>query len=287
MSSRKEPAKSESQQNEDSIVSKKPPTSISAGLKKELAGLKEKVRQYQNLLEGSFDIIYQTDHLGRFTYLNAATERITGYSRDELIGSLCLDLIHPDNREEAVRIYELQFAEKMANTYLEFPLVSKQGRVVWIGQQAQVLMDQDRVIGFQAVARDISRRRQAEESSKRYQEELESILFQRTTKIQEKKQVLEKEVLSRLQTQAQLRESEHHYRSILESIADGYYECDLKGDLTFCNESFCRILGYSSQELIGANYLLFIHGKGAGRVLEGFKNVFQTGIPSRELTVIC
>ena len=108
---------------------------------------------------------------------------------------------------------------------------------------------------------------------------LEEILLQRTTNIQEKKRVLGKEIQARRETEAQLRESEQHCRSVLESIADGYYECDLTGNLTFCNDSFCRILGYSYQELQGANYRLFTHEKDAGRVLENFKKVFQTGLP--------
>ena len=263
------------------LPSRKNHPSLRTGQNKELADLKEKVRRYQKLLEGSYDIIYQTDHQGRFTYLNAAAERVTGYPRDELIGRLYLNLIHPDNRAEAARTYEMQFAQKLANTYLEFPLVNKQGRVIWLGQQVQVLMEKDQVTGFQAVARDISRRRQAEESSRKYQEELEEILFQRTTKIQEKKRVLEKEVLGRQQTEAQLRESEQHYQSILESIADGYYECDLKGNLTFCNDSFCRILGYSYRELLGTNYRLFTHEKDIGKIYKCFKEVFQTGNSSK------
>jgi two-component system, NtrC family, sensor kinase len=281
MPGRKEPLKPKSAPKEGSPVSKKSPTPSSDGQRKELASLREKIQQYQNLLERSYDIIFQTDPQGRFTYLNSAAERVTGYPRDELIGKSYLDLIHPDSREEAARVYEMQFSQKIVNTYFELPLLSRTGRVIWIGQQVQVLMDQDRVTGFQAVARDISRRRQAEESSKKYQEELEEILFKRTSQIREKKLVLEKEVLGRRRTEAQLRESEQHYRSILESIADGYYECDLKGTLTFCNESFCRILGSSNQELIGANYRLFTHEKDVGRVSDGFKNVFLTGLPSK------
>jgi PAS domain S-box-containing protein len=281
MPGRKKTGKLKSPRKAGSSVSKKPSPSRRIAQKKELDDLKKEARRYQNLLDGSYDIIYQTDRQGRLTYLNAAAERVTGYPPDELIGRLYLDLIHPDSREKAARTYELQFSEKLANTYLEFPLVSKQGRVIWLGQHTQVLMDQDRVIGFQAVARDISRRRQAEESSKKYQEELEEILFQRTTKIQQNKQELKEEVLVRQRTQTQLRESEQHYQSILDSIADGYYECDLKGNLTFCNDSFCRILGCAYPELLGANYRLFTSEKDVGMVSESFKGVFQTGISSK------
>jgi PAS domain S-box-containing protein len=39
-----------------------------------------------------------------------------------------------------------------------------------------------------------------------------------------------------------LRQSEERYRTIIESIEDGYYEVDLAGDFTFFNDSLCRML---------------------------------------------
>jgi PAS domain S-box-containing protein len=47
-----------------------------------------------------------------------------------------------------------------------------------------------------------------------------------------------------------LKESEQKYRTILGSIEEGYYEIDISGNLTFFNNSLCRILGYSKQELM-------------------------------------
>ncbi len=48
--------------------------------------------------------------------------------------------------------------------------------------------------------------------------------------------------------------SEEKYRNILQSIEEGYFEVDLSGSITFFNESACRMLGYSSEELNGFNH---------------------------------
>ena len=40
-----------------------------------------------------------------------------------------------------------------------------------------------------------------------------------------------------------LTDSEEKYRTIIESIEDGYYELDLFGSFTFFNDTTCRILG--------------------------------------------
>ncbi|MGD8262992.1 MAG: PAS domain S-box protein [Desulfobacterales bacterium] len=50
-----------------------------------------------------------------------------------------------------------------------------------------------------------------------------------------------------------LRESEEKYRTILESIEEGYFETDLAGNLTFFSDPFCNILGYNRRELLGMN----------------------------------
>lgn len=119
--------------------------------------------RYKQLVDSASDIIYRTDARGRFTFFNPAAERITKYSREELMGKHYLELARPDCRKDAKRIYTRQFAKKIPNTYYEFPLITKEGKEVWLGQNVQLIMTGDRVEGSQAVARDITERKRAEE----------------------------------------------------------------------------------------------------------------------------
>jgi len=48
----------------------------------------------------------------------------------------------------------------------------------------------------------------------------------------------------RISAEKALRSSEEKYRTIIETTPDGYYEVDLSGNLTFFNNSMCKILGY-------------------------------------------
>ncbi len=59
---------------------------------------------------------------------------------------------------------------------------------------------------------------------------------------------------NRKQAEEALVVSEEKYRNILQSIEEGYFEVDLNGQITFFNESACRMLGYSREELIGFNH---------------------------------
>jgi diguanylate cyclase (GGDEF)-like protein/PAS domain S-box-containing protein len=76
---------------------------------------------------------------------------------------------------------------------------------------------------------------------------------------------------------------EEKYRSILENIQEGYFEVDLAGNFTFFNDSVCRTLGYSMEELMGMNNRLYIPDKEAAKnVFYAYSQVYQTGIPLKE-----
>ena len=82
------------------------------------------------------------------------------------------------------------------------------------------------------------------------------------------------------QTEKALRESEKKYRTILESIEDGYYEVDLAGNFTFFNDSMCEISGYSRDELMGMNYRQYTNEQDSEKLYNTFNKVYTTGKPS-------
>ncbi|MBW2035705.1 MAG: GAF domain-containing protein, partial [Deltaproteobacteria bacterium] len=77
-----------------------------------------------------------------------------------------------------------------------------------------------------------------------------------------------------------LQESEEKYRSILESVEEGYFEVDLPGNLTFFNNSLCRILGYSRKELSGLNNRHYTSPKTAKKMYRIFNEIYRKGKPA-------
>jgi PAS domain-containing protein len=55
----------------------------------------------------------------------------------------------------------------MANTYFEFPAVTKDEQVVWVGQHVQLVVERGDIVAVQAIARDISRQKDAEDRLRR------------------------------------------------------------------------------------------------------------------------
>ncbi|MDQ3280375.1 MAG: response regulator [Acidobacteriota bacterium] len=125
--------------------------------------LRESRERYRHIIENANEIIYRADHRGCFTFVNPAAVRITGYEEQELIGRTYLDLIDPDYRDAAAHFYQRQFATREPSTYFEFPMIAKSGMRIWLGQNVLTVLDGDRVLGFEAVARDITHRKGVED----------------------------------------------------------------------------------------------------------------------------
>ena len=87
--------------------------------------------------------------------------------------------------------------------------------------------------------------------------------------------------LNRKRDEDALRQSEEMYRSILENIEDGYYETDLKGNMTFFNDPVAKMLGYTRDELLGMNNRDFMDADVAKVVYQEFSRVARTREPSR------
>jgi len=118
---------------------------------------------YRQLVDNAHDIIYVTDSKGFFTLVNPVALRVTGYSEQEILGRHFRHLIHPNYREQVEKFYESQSSDKIPNTYNEFPILTKQGNVVWLGQNVQSIIESDNIVGFQSICRDITERKRTEE----------------------------------------------------------------------------------------------------------------------------
>lgn len=124
--------------------------------------LSESESNYRQLVETANDIIYRTDQEGRFTYVNPVGLRITGYSEEETLGKRYVEVIYERYRHDIERYYKVQALRQELVTYREVPIVKKNGELLWLGQNVQLLIENGSPVGFQAVARDITLQHRAE-----------------------------------------------------------------------------------------------------------------------------
>ena len=133
-------------------------------------------RRLQRLVDRANDIIFNIDLRGRFTWVNLTAGRLMKRSTDELIGMSFLELVHPAHRQEAERFYQRQVTERIPSTYYEFPAVAADGTEIWLGQYVQLILEGDRISNVQAVARNITARKQAEELLRASEERVRAVV---------------------------------------------------------------------------------------------------------------
>ncbi len=97
--------------------------------------------------------------------------------------------------------------------------------------------------------------------------------------IQHKNEALRAEIVDRKAAEDGARENEEKYRTILETIREGYFEVDLAGNFVFWNDSLARMLGYDPDRMAGLNYRAYTRDGCSHAVFETFSRVYRTGEP--------
>ena len=130
----------------------------------------------EQIVEYLHDMIYELDHNGCFIYCNHALEKFSGYSKAELSRKPYWELVQENAKEALIAFYRKQRKSRTHDTYYEFPMISRSGRKIWIGQNVRMFFDEeDRMNRVIAVARDLTKLKETcsalEESNRRVDEE--------------------------------------------------------------------------------------------------------------------
>ncbi|WP_395058543.1 PAS domain S-box protein, partial [Flavobacterium sp.] len=113
--------------------------------------------QYKNLIESASDIIYETDKYGKFTFINKFAEKLLGYKVEEGIGKHFSLFIHKDYIDKVTKFYIDCSLANDEIPYLEFPIIRKDGKELWVSQKVTLSRNaKGKIIGHLAIARDIS-----------------------------------------------------------------------------------------------------------------------------------
>jgi len=68
---------------------------------------------------------------GKFVYISELFERLSGYSKKELIGKYSLDFIHPDDREKVREEAIARLKSQLSSPY-EYRFINKNGGIIWV-----------------------------------------------------------------------------------------------------------------------------------------------------------
>ena len=221
-----------------------------ASLKQRISELEEELREseekYQNVLENIEDGYFEVDRAGDFTSFNTSLCRILGYTKKEMLGMNYKVLTDAENVKNVFRAFNEIYQTGIPSKLFEWEAIRKDGAKKCVEVSVSLIVTPgEKPTRFRGIARDITDRKEAEEK---------------------------------------LLESEEKYRNILDSIEDGYFEVDIAGNLTFFNDSVCRILGKTRAELMGMNNRQYTDKENSQILYQAFNEVFRTGEPSKGVT---
>jgi diguanylate cyclase (GGDEF)-like protein/PAS domain S-box-containing protein len=149
----------------------------------------------------------------------------------------------PATAKKIYAIYNKIYKTGIPAKIVDYKVIRKDGSIVYVEDAVSILRNTDgEPIGFYGVSRDRTEQMKAEIA---------------------------------------LRESEEKYRSILSTMTEGYFEVDLRGTFTFCNEAECRIHKRSYDEMIGLNNREFSSPETAKKIYAIFNKVYRTGVPAK------
>ena len=187
--------------------------------------------QFQTIFEGMAVGMALVDARGRLVESNPALEEMLGYAGDELHGLHFVELTHPQDAEEHLKLYEELLRGGRDHYRLEKRYVKKSGELLWGRLTVSFLLRSgdeaaDEAGGDSPLAigmlEDVTERRRTEEA---------------------------------------LRGSEERYRAVVEQSAEGIYLVDAETRRVFeTNPSLQKMLGYTAGELRGMElYDLIAH----------------------------
>lgn len=177
----------------------------------------------------------------RFRFVNPRVVEILGHSREVLLSKPFIEFIHQDDRDMVLQRYRRRIMGADLLSRYPIRMIGLDGTTKWIEIHV-TRVTWDGLPGVLGFITDISDQKRAELA---------------------------------------LLESEEKHRTLIEDIEEGYYEISLSGNLTFFNNSLCKILRYAPEELSNLHYRGFMDEENARRCYETFLNVYRTGEPTR------
>jgi PAS domain S-box-containing protein len=206
---------------------------------------------YRQLVENPLVGVWQADIQGHFVFINNRLAEMSGYSQKEVIGRSMMAPIAPELRGWLANRMQKRMAGELLLDVVEADMMRKDGsRYHALVAPATLFDEKGGFSGFIGVMIDISERKRAEEELKRYKEQLEELVEQRTYNLKQANEQLQREIAERKRTVEALRENEEKYRILFDESIDAIYITSREGKFIDANRALLELFGYTREEII-------------------------------------
>jgi len=182
------------------------------------AELRASERRFRDLTLSSSDWIWEIDGNGVYTYASGRVSEILGYEPEELIGQKPFSIMDEEEAERVRTMFARMAADRRSIRELENWVTSKSGeRVCLLTTAVPILDETGALVGYRGVDKDITLRKTLQNQLEERQWELERYIDMVDTHV----------IIS---------------------------QTDLEGYITYASEAFCKISGFTKEELFRENH---------------------------------
>jgi PAS domain S-box-containing protein len=135
------------------------------------AALRESEERYRELFENDKDAVYVHDLKGVYTSVNRAAERLSGYSRAEILGKAFRDFVSPEYLRQVGENLDRKL-EELVETNYELEIINREGARVPVEVSSRLIYENGVAVGVQGSARDITERKRAQQALLTYSRRL-------------------------------------------------------------------------------------------------------------------
>lgn len=166
--------------------------------------LRESEARFRALFDAAAIGIGVGDMQGRILETNRALQALLGYSVDEMRNRLVAEFMHPDDLQYVWDMYQQLVSGQIDYFELEKPFYRKDGQSVWTHLSVSLVRDAEGNPQLQiAMIENVTERKQAEETVKRLNADLERRVLERTAQLSALNQDLADEIAMRSAVEAE------------------------------------------------------------------------------------
>lgn len=124
--------------------------------------LRRAKQRLQSIVDNTWDIIFQMDLAGNYTFGNKAAERVLGYRLDQLLEMNFVQVVAPEYVAMVRQRLRARIEGKDLPQPFSFDCIRADGRRVTLELATTTAYEDEKLLAVQGVARDITERRRAE-----------------------------------------------------------------------------------------------------------------------------